>query len=125
MYAHPATRANVDTLRGFGYAIVEPEDGPLASGAVGQGRLAELPTIVAAVDRGDRPVGRSGSRDPALRPPVLDPAVVARTSTGWHVVVTRRWHRRADRPGPLHRQSLERAGWASPSRRRRSLAARG
>ena len=36
MYAHPATRANVARLRdGFGYRVVEPETGPLASGQVG------------------------------------------------------------------------------------------
>ena len=33
MYAHPATRANVEKLRSYGYTIVEPEVGPLASGA--------------------------------------------------------------------------------------------
>ena len=44
MYAHPATRSNVARLRdAFGYTIVEPETGPLASGQVGVGRLAELP----------------------------------------------------------------------------------
>ena len=33
MYGHPATRANVRRLReDFGYRIVEPEEGPLASG---------------------------------------------------------------------------------------------
>ncbi|MGZ6272616.1 MAG: flavoprotein, partial [Candidatus Limnocylindrales bacterium] len=40
MYAHPATQANVATLRGFGYRVVEPEAGPLASGQTGVGRLA-------------------------------------------------------------------------------------
>ncbi|MDQ3449170.1 MAG: phosphopantothenoylcysteine decarboxylase, partial [Chloroflexota bacterium] len=30
MYAHPATRANVERLRSFGYEIVEPEVGSLA-----------------------------------------------------------------------------------------------
>jgi phosphopantothenoylcysteine decarboxylase / phosphopantothenate---cysteine ligase len=49
MYAHPATRANVARLRDFGYRIVEPEMGPLASGLVGQGRLAELSKIVSAI----------------------------------------------------------------------------
>jgi phosphopantothenoylcysteine decarboxylase/phosphopantothenate--cysteine ligase len=49
MYAHPATQANVTRLREFGYRIVEPEMGPLASGMVGRGRLADLGTIVAAV----------------------------------------------------------------------------
>ncbi len=49
MYTHPATQANVERLRSFGYAIVEPESGPLASGQVGVGRLADLPRIVDAV----------------------------------------------------------------------------
>jgi len=71
MYAHPATQANVAILRDrFGYAIVEPESGALASGQVGPGRLAELGTIVDAVVAaiGDRPVRRP---DPADRPPRL------------------------------------------------------
>jgi phosphopantothenoylcysteine decarboxylase / phosphopantothenate---cysteine ligase len=49
MYAHPATRANVERLRGFGYHIVEPAVGLLASGASGRGRLAEPATILEAV----------------------------------------------------------------------------
>lgn len=48
MYSHPATRANVARLREFGYSIVDPESGPLASGMVGQGRLATLSKIVDA-----------------------------------------------------------------------------
>jgi phosphopantothenoylcysteine decarboxylase/phosphopantothenate--cysteine ligase len=48
MYAHPATQANVARVREFGYRIVEPEVGPLASGMVGRGRLAELSKIVDA-----------------------------------------------------------------------------
>ena len=46
MWTHPATQRNVETLRGFGYRIVEPEVGALASGLTGVGRLAEPPTIV-------------------------------------------------------------------------------
>src|SRR5919106_1821801 len=49
MWDHPATRANVKRLKSFGYSIVEPEVGPLASGAVGRGRLAEPSEILAAV----------------------------------------------------------------------------
>ena len=49
MYAHPATRSNVARLRAFGYRIVEPESGVLASGMVGPGRLADLGRIVDAV----------------------------------------------------------------------------
>ena len=94
MYAHPATQANVAILRdGFGYAIVEPESGPLASGQVGPGRLADLGAIVDAVVAaiGDRPVRRP---DPADRTPLL-PAAEADGITrdgddlvGRHVVVT-------------------------------------
>src|SRR5262245_56646958 len=43
MWSHPATQRNVRRLRdGYGYAIVEPEAGPLASGQIGIGRLADL-----------------------------------------------------------------------------------
>jgi phosphopantothenoylcysteine decarboxylase/phosphopantothenate--cysteine ligase len=48
MYAHPATQANVARLREFGYTIVDPESGPLASGMIGPGRLATLSKIVDA-----------------------------------------------------------------------------
>ncbi len=48
MYAHPATQANLARLREYGYRIVDPEVGLLASGLTGRGRLAELGTIVDA-----------------------------------------------------------------------------
>jgi phosphopantothenoylcysteine decarboxylase/phosphopantothenate--cysteine ligase len=51
MWTHPATQRNVETLRGFGYFVVEPEVGALASGLTGVGRLAEPPRIVEAVER--------------------------------------------------------------------------
>jgi phosphopantothenoylcysteine decarboxylase/phosphopantothenate--cysteine ligase len=49
MWTNPATQANVDTLRARGMTIVEPESGELASGVSGQGRLASLDRILAAV----------------------------------------------------------------------------
>ena len=79
MYAHPATRANIARLRDdFGYRIVEPEAGPLASGQNSQGRLAETASIVDAVaasvagrpvrapDAGDRPPITVKTHDPDL-----------------------------------------------------------
>jgi phosphopantothenoylcysteine decarboxylase/phosphopantothenate--cysteine ligase len=51
MWTNPATQRNVTTLREFGYLIVEPEVGALASGLTGVGRLAEPSTIVEAVER--------------------------------------------------------------------------
>lgn len=46
MYDHPAVAANVKTLRERGAIVVEPGYGRMASGLVGQGRLAEPPVIV-------------------------------------------------------------------------------
>ena len=124
MYAHPATQANVARLREFGYRIVEPESGLLASGMTGQGRLASLDRIVdATVDalsrlrravaaprsrlgerRGERRFDRAASHGPR-RPPRRR---------------HRRRHRRADRPGPLRRQPLD----GQDGRRRRPGSAR-
>ena len=88
MYAHPATQANVRRLRDdFGYTIVEPELGPLASGQVGVGRLADLPRIVDAIvaAAGDRPVR---APDEASRPSRLPGPPRAADLEGRHVVVT-------------------------------------
>jgi phosphopantothenoylcysteine decarboxylase/phosphopantothenate--cysteine ligase len=86
MYAHPATRGNVERLRGFGYTIVEPEVGALASGQTGQGRLAELPSLVDAVAKAvaGRPIREP---DPSKRPPV-EAATEVQDLAGWHIVVT-------------------------------------
>ncbi|MEX1173764.1 MAG: bifunctional phosphopantothenoylcysteine decarboxylase/phosphopantothenate synthase [Chloroflexota bacterium] len=87
MWTHPATRDNVARLRdGFGYTIVEPEVGPLASGQSGTGRLADLAAIVDAVVRvaTARPVR---APDPSDRPPVVGPARDADLE-GIHVVVS-------------------------------------
>jgi phosphopantothenoylcysteine decarboxylase / phosphopantothenate---cysteine ligase len=49
MWAHPAVVGHVKTLRARGVTVVDPEEGPLASGRLGQGRLAEEERIVGAV----------------------------------------------------------------------------
>ena len=41
MWEHPATQANLETLRKRGCSIVDPEDGWLACGTTGAGRLAD------------------------------------------------------------------------------------
>jgi phosphopantothenoylcysteine decarboxylase / phosphopantothenate---cysteine ligase len=87
MYAHPATRANVARLRDeFGYSIVEPEAGSLASGQSGIGRLAEASALVDAVIAA---IGGQPIREPdaAARPPVVD-SVREADLQGRHVVVT-------------------------------------
>jgi phosphopantothenoylcysteine decarboxylase/phosphopantothenate--cysteine ligase len=50
MWDHPAVQANVATLRRRGVIVLEPEDGPLASGKVGKGRLTEEEVILAALE---------------------------------------------------------------------------
>lgn len=51
MLLHPATRANLETLRGRGVDIVEPGTGWLAEGEIGWGRMAEPEEIVERVER--------------------------------------------------------------------------
>ncbi len=46
MLGHPATARNIETLRGFGNHIIEPDTGELASGLEGRGRMAEPEVIV-------------------------------------------------------------------------------
>ncbi|WP_078554772.1 bifunctional phosphopantothenoylcysteine decarboxylase/phosphopantothenate--cysteine ligase CoaBC [Bacillus alkalicellulosilyticus] len=46
MYEHPAVQKNMKTLQTFGYTFIEPDEGFLACGYVGKGRLAEPEDIV-------------------------------------------------------------------------------
>jgi phosphopantothenoylcysteine decarboxylase/phosphopantothenate--cysteine ligase len=49
MWNHPATRANLETLRARGVRVIDPESGDLACGMVGAGRMAEPEAIAAVV----------------------------------------------------------------------------
>lgn len=77
MWNHPATQANLKTLRERGDLIVEPGVGYQACGEVGMGRLAEPEEIVAAAlgilmgRRSDAEKRRSEERNPpsAIRHP--------------------------------------------------------
>jgi phosphopantothenoylcysteine decarboxylase/phosphopantothenate--cysteine ligase len=51
MWTHPATQANLQTLQTRGVQIVGPGAGDLACGEVGDGRMAEVPDILAALSR--------------------------------------------------------------------------
>jgi phosphopantothenoylcysteine decarboxylase/phosphopantothenate--cysteine ligase len=84
MWAHAATQTNAARLRDdFGYALVAPESGALASGATGVGRLAETAAIVDAVVAA---IGAAPIREPneSRRPP----AVPAGDLSGRRIVVT-------------------------------------
>ena len=60
MWQHPATVANMALLRSRGVQVVGPEDGPLAEGESGPGRLSEPDAIVAALATGVAPAAAGG-----------------------------------------------------------------
>ena len=49
MYQHPATQANLESLKSFGYQLIGPDSGEQACGEVGPGRMTEPDDIVAAI----------------------------------------------------------------------------
>jgi len=82
MWAHPATRANVETLRLRGAAVVGPTAGRLASqGEWGEGRLADPATIVAELER-VLLAGPAAGEPPASTPRSLDGLRVTVTAGG-------------------------------------------
>jgi phosphopantothenoylcysteine decarboxylase / phosphopantothenate---cysteine ligase len=50
MWKHPATRSNLEKLVSYGNKIVPVENGELASGLFGEGRMAEPETILKAIE---------------------------------------------------------------------------
>jgi phosphopantothenoylcysteine decarboxylase / phosphopantothenate---cysteine ligase len=50
MWDHPAVRTNVRTLRQRGVIVLDPDEGALASGKVGIGRLTEEGVIITAIE---------------------------------------------------------------------------
>ncbi len=59
MWEHPATRRNLATLKGDGILVAGPNEGAMACGEFGPGRMAEPEEIAAAVERAlrDGPLG--------------------------------------------------------------------
>ena len=51
MWDHPATRENLRLLKSRGVGVVDVEQGELACGCAGRGRMASLETILKAVER--------------------------------------------------------------------------
>ncbi len=49
MWDHPATQANLATLRKRGVQVIQPDEGELACGEEGIGRMAEVERIIATV----------------------------------------------------------------------------
>lgn len=51
MWAKPILQRNVSTLKEVGYHFVPPETGLQASGDIGEGRMASIPSIIAALQK--------------------------------------------------------------------------
>ena len=108
MWQHPATVANVETLRARGVTIVGPDSGRLTGPDVGPGRMSEPDAIVAAVLAARASVD-AGAEDGRHRTRPRRPPRARHRGR----------HARADRPGALPRQPLERqAGRRLRARRR-------
>jgi phosphopantothenoylcysteine decarboxylase / phosphopantothenate---cysteine ligase len=68
MWQHAATRRNVAQLRADGVTVIDPDEGPMACGEYGPGRLPEVEAIYAAIKsfplplagEGDSPGGERG-----------------------------------------------------------------
>ncbi|GAA0747329.1 bifunctional phosphopantothenoylcysteine decarboxylase/phosphopantothenate--cysteine ligase CoaBC [Sphingomonas sp. ABOLD] len=56
MWSHAATRRNVAQLRADGVTVLEPDEGPMACGEYGPGRLPEPEAILAAIQQALSPV---------------------------------------------------------------------
>ncbi|HEY8861241.1 MAG TPA: bifunctional phosphopantothenoylcysteine decarboxylase/phosphopantothenate--cysteine ligase CoaBC [Candidatus Limnocylindria bacterium] len=82
MWSNAATQANVDALRDRGALIVEPESGELASGVIGQGRLASLPLIEDAIQEAlSTSTALAGKRVIVTAGPTLEPIDPVRVVT--------------------------------------------
>jgi phosphopantothenoylcysteine decarboxylase/phosphopantothenate--cysteine ligase len=112
MFEHPATQANLETLRGYGHELVGPAFGGLAEGEEGWGRLVEPDVIFAYVGR---MLERKGSwRDKRVvvtSGPTWEPVdsvrFIGNRSSGrmGHAIAAAAWRRGADVvliTGPSH-----------------------
>lgn len=62
MWAHPAVQHNIETLKSWGIRMVGPEEGELACGVNGMGRMAEPEAIAAAACAAVQPQRLQGQR---------------------------------------------------------------
>ena len=86
MWLHPSTQRNLKRLQADGVLTVGPEEGAMACGEYGPGRMAEPLDIVAAVEAALAAGTTIPLPGPAERPEVVDEA--SRILAGHRVVVT-------------------------------------
>jgi phosphopantothenoylcysteine decarboxylase/phosphopantothenate--cysteine ligase len=84
MWEHPATRRNLAALKADGVLFVGPDEGAMACGEYGEGRMAEPPAILEAIrqalaGRRDRPL--AGRRAVVTAGPTAEPIDPVRVIT--------------------------------------------
>lgn len=84
MWSHAATRRNVAQLRSDGVTVLDPDEGPMACGEYGPGRLPEPAAILAAIERALSPA----SNGPEFVEGHSFPAAAAERLNGKHILVT-------------------------------------
>ena len=95
MWQHEATQANIATLRARGVTVIDPDEGPMACGEYGPGRLPEPEAILQAILPG---TGRwqpqaDGGGSPPVTPPLHHPSAGPPPRTGaelagTHILIT-------------------------------------
>ena len=93
MWEHAATRRNVATLRASGVTVLEPDEGVMACGEYGPGRLPEPEAVLEAIRTALARRGAGGNLAGSLEPPSEDPDApwasgAGQPLAGRHVLVT-------------------------------------
>jgi phosphopantothenoylcysteine decarboxylase / phosphopantothenate---cysteine ligase len=73
MYENPLVQKNIHSLRERGVYFIDPEEGPLACGYVGQGRMAEPDQIVTWVEAFFAPKPLAGKKVLVTAGPTVEP----------------------------------------------------
>lgn len=81
MWEHAATQANIATLRSRGVTVLNPDEGPMACGEFGAGRLPEPAIVMQAIER-------ALAADPLAGQPDFEAHPGHRPLYGKHVLVT-------------------------------------
>lgn len=83
MWSHAATRRNVETLQQDGIRFVGPDEGAMACGEFGEGRMAEPPAILASIR-----AALTGLAPLRLPPEAVVKQPPRRELSGRHIIVT-------------------------------------
>lgn len=88
MWHHVATQRNLTQLRADGVQVMEPDDGAMACGEFGKGRLPEPEAIAAEIERHLKTAFASSEVEKRLAQPILDKLEPNGSLSGKHILIT-------------------------------------